>query len=344
MTLFVSFTLVTNGALVPLSLMNIPDATLPIWRLLAELIIYMGLVSSITILYLFPDGRFVPRWTYLLTIAWALLILFAIFWPQSALSFSRWPLPVQILVLLVWPGTGVFAQIYRFENFSNAVQRQQIKWALLGLIAAVLGPFAYFLPFVIFPSLSDQVIPNVLYQRLGASFFTFSLLLRMGSLAVFTLALQLFPLLFAIAILRYRLWDIDILIRRTLIYGALTGALALIYFGTVVFLQASLQAVATEGQSALVTVISTLVIAGLFSPLRRRFQNFIDRRFYRRKYDAEKTLTAFSATLRHEVDLDHLSEALMRVVEETMQPTHVSLWLRASSYGTEQPEENRPRL
>jgi hypothetical protein len=136
------------------------------------------------------------------------------------------------------------------------------------------------------------------------------------------------PIATGIAILRYRLYDIDILINRTLVYGALTVMLALVYFGGVATTQAIFRVLGgQQEQPQLAIVVSTLVIAALFMPLRRRIQSFIDRRFYRRKYDARKTLEAFSAKLRDKTDLDRLGEDLMGVVKETMQPAHVSVWL-----------------
>ena len=137
------------------------------------------------------------------------------------------------------------------------------------------------------------------------------------------------PFVFGTAILRYGLWDIDVLINRTLVYGTLTAILALVYFGLVVGLQFLFRDLTSQvASSPLIIVGSTLAIAALFQPLRRRIQRAIDRRFYRRKYDAAKTLAHFSAILRDEVDLNRLSEQLVEVVEETMQPAHVSLWLR----------------
>jgi hypothetical protein len=151
--------------------------------------------------------------------------------------------------------------------------------------------------------------------------------LQLAGFVIFIAALVGFPTSIGIAIVRYRLYDIDLIINRTLVYGSLTASLALIYFGSIVLLQRVFVGLTGE-QSTLAVVACTLVIASLFNPLRRRIQNFIDRRFYRSKYDAAKTLEAFSAKLRDETDLDALSEDLVGVVRETMQPAHVSLWLR----------------
>jgi len=146
---------------------------------------------------------------------------------------------------------------------------------------------------------------------------------------IFYVGILLIPLSIGFSILRYRLYDIDVLINRTLVYGALTGILALVYFGLVIGLQALFHWITGQvSQSPVAIVASTLVIAALFQPLRRRIQAIIDRRFYRRKYDAARTVAAFSATLRQEVDLDQLREQLVVVVQETMQPSQVSLWVR----------------
>ena len=137
------------------------------------------------------------------------------------------------------------------------------------------------------------------------------------------------PLALSIAVLRYRLYEIDLIVNRTLVYGALTATLVALYFGSVATIQTILRALTgQEEQPQLAIVVSTLVIAALFNPLRRRIQSFIDRRFYRRKYDAAKTLEAFSAKLREETDLDALNAELVGVVRETMQPAYVSVWLR----------------
>jgi hypothetical protein len=185
---------------------------------------------------------------------------------------------------------------------AGTVERQQIKWLAYGG-AVVIG--AIFVAGVI----AIWSAP-ISYAVIG-----FSLL----GLPIFT----------GIAIVRHRLYDIDVVINRTLVYGSLTATLVLIYFGGVVSTQALFRAVTgQEQQPQLAIVVSTLAIATLFDPLRRRIQSFIDRRFYRRKYDAQKTLDAFSSRLRDETDLDALSGDLEGVVRETMQPAYVSLWLR----------------
>jgi hypothetical protein len=188
---------------------------------------------------------------------------------------------------------------------ASGVERQQLKW------------FAYATVVLVGGSVLDFTISEATgIKWLGNIGFVFTMLGLAG-----------LPMAIGIAVLKYRLYDIDLLINRTLVYGSLTAMLAALYFGGIVVLQRAF-VVLTGERSTLAVVASTLVIAALFNPLRHRVQRFVDRRFYRRKYDARKTLEAFSAKLRDETDLDALRGDLVGVVRETMQPAHVSLWLR----------------
>jgi hypothetical protein len=209
---------------------------------------------------------------------------------------------------------------------SDGEEREQIKW--LAFAASVVG--AGFFSNIIGGFFSEDLAEGArpLWQKLLED--------------AVTLSFAGVPFAVGFAVLRYRLYDIDVVINRTLVYGSLTALLAAVYFGGVTATQTTFQALtAQEQQPQLAIVVSTLVIAALFNPLRRRIQSFIDRRFYRRKYDAKKTLETFSAKLRDETDLDALSDDLMGVVRETMQPAHVSLWLRPDPppRGREGPEQ-----
>ena len=198
---------------------------------------------------------------------------------------------VLLLVSLVCAGVSILIRVDK----GNRIERQQIKWLAYSFVLMIIGI-----------GLSDASI----FRILGVAAFNF------------------FPIAVGIAVLRYRLFDIDVIINRTIVYGVLTASLALVYFGGVTATQALLRTLTDQQElPQLAIVASTLVIAALFNPLRHRFQSFIDRSFYRRKYDAAKTLEGFSMKLRNETDLDALSDDLVGVVRETMQPAHVSLWL-----------------
>ena len=197
-----------------------------------------------------------------------------------------------LVVCIIGAGASV---VVRFRR-SRGAERQQMKWFAYAVVPMLLIPTDGFLPGII------------------------------SSVALGVVLIGL-PTAIGIAVLRYRLYEIDIIINRTLVYGSLTVTLVALYFGGIVVLQRIFISL-TGQQSTLAVVASTLLIAALFTPLRRRIQSIIDRRFYRRKYDAAKTLEGFSAKLRDETDLEALNNELMGVVNETMQPAHVSLWLR----------------
>jgi len=214
---------------------------------------------------------------------------------------------ILVLPLMLLSVVSLFARLRR----SSGIERQQLKW--FAYAAALLA--------------TDLLASNALAVLLGG---TGNEVAEFIPFLTFVITLSGIPMAMGVAILKHRLYDIDIIINRTLVYGALTLSLLLVYVGCVVSLQYVLRAF-TGGNSQLVIVASTLAIAALFNPLRRRIQSFIDRRFYRRKYDAVKTLEEFGAKLRDETDLESLNAEMLSVVRETMRPEHASLWLRETA-------------
>jgi hypothetical protein len=257
----------------------------------------------------------VPRWTrwvVLIWIAWQLPRYLFPNWYLNPSSFS-WHALINTAVWLGALSTAIFSQVYRYKRTASSAQRQQIKWVVFGISAAL----AVFLGISL---LLGAFTPKSTSAGALLAYFV-------GNTLVGYLAILLIPISIGIAVLRYRLFDVDIIINRTLVYGSLTAILAVSYEGTIVVLQHLLR-VLTGQESQVVVVASTLAIAAMFEPLRRRIQGFVDRSFYRNKYDARKTLEAFSATLRNETDLEALRGDLVGAVRETMQPAHVPLWLR----------------
>jgi hypothetical protein len=287
-------------------------------------LVFITIGFSVLSILLFPTGR--PpsrrwRWVTWLTVAFILVGAVSGAFssgPVEGLGPIRNPLGIEgfsniynsillnmvALVLVVAAALSVFVRLHR----ATGIERQQIKWFAYATAAAVMG------------LVLAEIIPDVIDVPLWFE--------RIGN-AIFLLLIPAIPISMGIAILRYRLYDIDIIINRTLVYGTLTATLALVYFGVVTTTQALFRTLTGQEQlPQLVIVASTLVIAALFNPLRHRIQGFIDRSFYRRKYDAAKTLEAFNSRLRNETDLDALSNDLVGVASATMQPAHVALWLR----------------
>jgi hypothetical protein len=279
------------------------------------LIVFLGL--------LFPNGRLPSaRWRWFARIS-ALLTLVG----MALAAFSPGPIVVGLpaihnplgieglpnaykwvqVLMLVLIGISVVSLVVR-RLYARGVERQQTKWFTYAAAVAASGAILKFI-------ISDPLD-----------------LVWLGGVghALVLIGLAGMPIAMGIAITRYRLYEIDIIINRTLVYGSLTATLVTLYFGGIVVLQRAF-VLLTGQQSTLAVVASTLLIAALFTPLRRRIQSFIDRHFYRSKYDARKTLEAFSATLRDETDLEALNNDLVDVVKETMQPAHVSLWLRPAT-------------
>jgi hypothetical protein len=287
----------------------------PAWWLPVQGVQITGVVCVVLFFLLFPNGRFVPRWTRWLAVAFIAFLVSQELFPElysgsPALEMVTQWVFMGLVVSLVW------SQTYRYRKVSSQEQRRQTKWVVFGTTLAIAGSFVK--------------VPLDFSLLTGDTPFTL-LVLKI----VFALSFLLVPLSISVAVLRSRLFDIDVLINRTLIYGVLTAILVGFYFGSIVVLQGIASVVLqvpfvvlTGQKSTLAVVASTLLIAALFNPLRRRIQSFIDRRFYRSRYDARKTLETFSAKLRDETDLEALNDDLVGVVAETMQPAHVGLWLR----------------
>ena len=259
------------------------------------------------LLLLFPTGRLPSRrWRPLAWIAAIsgamILLLNLIFHSPDRVGGSVTAATIVVVSLIfITILLSALSLVVRYHRASG-VERQQLKWVALAAVLTIVFTIAQV-------SWLDRVLSDILWSMFETA----------QQIALYTAV--------GVAILRHRLYDIDVVINRALVYVSLTATLLAVYFGGVVLLQRLLVFI-TGQESTLAIVASTLVIAALFNPLRRRIQSFIDRRFYRRKYDARKTLEAFSATLREETDLQALNGELTRVVRETMQPAHVSVWLR----------------
>jgi len=296
----------------------------------------VGLLAIYVIL-LFPDGRLLSRrWRPLAWLSGAVIVLLSTTGllapaPLQGLGGIRNPFGLEehpwvtdafyviIPLLPLCILASAVSLVLRYRRSRGEV-RQQIKW--IAFAASFVG--------VVYLSttVSGLILGPETTGSAGTSPFWFDLLVYVALLSFAGV-----PVAVGFAVLRYRLYNIDLLINRTLVYGSLTATLALVYFGGVTATQAIFRTLTgQEDQPQLAIVVSTLIIAALFNPLRRRIQSFIDRRFYRRKYDAAKTLEAFSTKLREETDLNALSNDLVGVVRETMQPAHVSLWLRPDTH------------
>jgi hypothetical protein len=318
--LFVSFTLILFGSLQFTNTIGgfgggyWPPAGTPVIAIV--FLALMGLIQYpclAVFLLTFPTGRFAPRWSWLIVLLWvAQLITYGL---PSPYNIADWPAVLVAGELLLVYGSTLAVQIYRYRRVYTPVQRQQTKWVVFGISVGVV----IIVTTVVF---GGVVAPDSPYHLLND---------------VFALLLFLcIPLSIGIAILRYRLWDIDTIINQALVYGSLTALLAAVYAGLIIGLESVAALFNRQASQPVVLVASTLAIAGLILPARRRLQAIIDRRFYRHKFDAEKTLAAFSTILQSEVDLDALREHLLAVVQETVQPAQVSLWMRAPQQPTKE--------
>ena len=303
MALLVALMLVPFG---PILVTNSVSGSASLWQVPNVCLYFLALSLLVLVFLLFPGGQFVPRW-----MRWTPVVLLAglvpsTFMPNSLAAQLGWPVSLGEGVLVV------AVQLYRYRRVSSLLQRHQTKWVVFGLTVPLLvfvgGGVLQFMV----PGLAD---PHSLYP------VAYNAVSACLSLSI--------PLSFGFALLRYRLWDIDLLINKALVYGLLTGLLGALYAGLIIGLESLAGLLGeTAAQNPVVLVVSTLAIALLFLPARRRIQALIDRRFYRKNYEAGKVLAAFAARLREAPDLEQICEQLIAGVQETMQPTQVSLWLR----------------
>jgi hypothetical protein len=291
------------------------------WLVASAILLNISTVLLWMVWLLFPSGHSVPGWMrWSLPVSGGGLILFSLILPNTRLIPSSPETDLGWLITIGTLAALTLSQVYRYRRVSTPLERQQTKWVILGygapIVISVVLTLVGFVPAFI-------VSDSVLSMAVNESGFLLSIVP---------------PLAFGVAILRYHLWEVDTIINLALVYGLLTGILGTLYVGLILGLQQVVGRLTGETTQPVVLVISTLAIAGLVLPLRRRLQAVINRRLYRTKYDAEKTLAVFSETLRHQVDLEHLHDQVLAVVAETMQPAQAWLWLRS------QPASSEPGL
>ncbi len=337
MTLLVSFGLLTIGTTAYPTL-NIFAESHHQWQIPVTIIQAIGLGSMLLVFYLFPDGRFVPKWTRPLAVIW---IIWVLFWVNSPTTMTisgenlptsfkmMWSMIFRInperiatwynqirwyslgTILAFWIGSGIFAQIFRYKHISTPEEKQQSKWVVLGLSGAAIG---YLVVVLIFGS------PGEMHPG------TMGVLFALASNTLISICLILVPLTIGSSILRFRLWDVDFLINQTLVYSALTLFVSLFYVADVFILQAIFRAV-TGRTSDVAIVVTTLLIALLFQPLRLRMQNFVDKMFFREKVDFRQAFTDFSMEIRTIIELPELLKVLMERVTSLLHVQHGAVYL-----------------
>ncbi|MGH2734763.1 MAG: hypothetical protein ACRDKZ_04215 [Actinomycetota bacterium] len=274
-----------------------------------------GLLLAINFFLLFPDGRYVPRWTRWSAAVWAVYCMTWGLFPDAWFSLVK-PFTASFgafVALMIGWCTGLYAQTVRYRRDADNQQRRQTKWVLMTVAAAVIG---YGTIYSIQMTLSSTGDARTVYD--------------LFAIPVFWVVAMPIPVALAGAMLRYSLFDFPAVVRKTMLYGSLTAVLAGAYFSLILLIQA---VTPVASNTPVVVAGSTLLVVSLFRPLRERLQESIDRRFYRAKYDATLVIDSFGERLRHEVDLDTLSQELVDVVRETMKPLSTSVWLRPPTGG-----------
>lgn len=312
--LFFALTAITYGVYITPPLDSLLAVALPL-SLASRTVQALGLWCAIVFFYIFPDGRFTHRWTKGMAAACGLWCLYWIIYPLPLLDpVNPFSMTLPGLALhLGWFVSGLVAQVQRYYCTTEPVQRQQTKWVFLSASVAVVSYGLIYAPPLLWPGLPAPV--------------WFGALNNLVIQPTYLLLLYLVPLSIFISILRYGLWDVDLLLNRALVYGVLTALLAAIYFISVVSLPALFPAL-TGVSSPLTISMSTLLTAALVAPLRRRVQESIDYRFFRRQYDAARILAAFGAVVRDEIDMERLIGRLKAAIEETLAPVWIGCWVR----------------
>ncbi|HEX5439840.1 MAG TPA: hypothetical protein VFW76_03075 [Ktedonobacterales bacterium] len=312
--LLVALALVGFGAGLPGTIYAILNAE-PIWTQPYGFLQTLGWLLLLVFAFIFPTGRFVPRWTVWLLIPWTVWVVGFFLFAGAVVAAHPWAIALTFVIWAAWFVVGAAAQYYRYIWVSTWLERQQTKWVVFGFLGMLLGIFLAVLYHV--AALTGLVSGSA------------AIVLRIAAVILLCATTLLVPVTVGIALLRHRLFNVDVLINRTLIYGSLTVLLALVYFVMVVVLGVLFSGItheSTHGSEVAIT-LSTLFIATLFQPLRGKIQRGINRRFYRSSYDAAQTIQAFAARLPGLVDMEHLTESVLSTVEDTMRPTFATLWL-----------------
>jgi hypothetical protein len=312
--LLIALALVAFGVGLPGTIYAILAAE-PIWIQSYGVLQMAGWLLLLIFAFVFPNGRFVPRWTLPLVIPWALWVVGFFLFAGTLARLGAWVVALAFGVWAIWFLIGAGAQYYRYLWVSSWTQRQQTKWVVFGFLGMLVGVFVAVLYHV--AALTGLLASDT------------AIVLRFAAVILLSATALLVSLTVGIALLRHRLFNVDTLINRTLVYGSLTVLLAFTYFVAVVALEALFGAVSqqsTQGSEVAIT-LSTLIIAALFQPVRGRVQRGINQRFYRSSYDAARTIETFATRLPNLVDLEQLHDGVLSAVEETMRPAFASLWL-----------------
>jgi len=314
LAIFISLSFLAFGSTVFVSAGAL-EALHSVWSLPIRFVKGLGWGAILIAFYVFPDGRFIPHWTKWMAVLWGGASLIWPFTPANTLLKSQSLLPLTVSLIAL--GSGIFAQLHRYRRVSTPVQRQETKWAVFGSIAPILG-FIFFTVTNTLINLNPSDQPEIQL-----------LLYNTISYVVFVITLLFAPLFIGASILGRRLWDIDAIINSAVVYGAVTGLLAIVYFVEILIFQKILQAF-TGQTSTIVVALSTLIVAALFKPALRRMQRFIDRRFYRHKLDFRETFLEFSREVCTTIDLPELLKVLTGRISDLFYTRHGAIFLRDS--------------